>query len=192
MPTLDQAVVLLRDYGYAVLFILAVVEGPIITVLGAFLAAQNYFNIFIVYGVVVTGDLAGDILYYAAGRFGRTHLLERFAPLTGLTPERLTWLERYWQNHGVRDLVIAKYTQTGFIALPAAGAARMPVLPFLFYNLIATLPKALVLCVIGYLFGQAYHQIDSYIERISIVLLLAVCLAAALLLLRGKRAPEEH
>jgi membrane protein DedA with SNARE-associated domain len=192
MPTLDQALVLLREYGYALLFILALVEGPIVTVLGAFLAAQNYFNIFIVYGVVVTGDLVGDILYYAAGRFGRTHLLERFSGFTGLSPERLTWLERYWESHGAKALIVAKYTQTGFIALPAAGAARMPIGPFLLYNLAATLPKAFALCVLGYLFGAAYHSIDSWMERVSIVLGLAVCLAVLLYFLRERREQKEH
>lgn len=192
MPTLDQAIVLLRDYGYVILFLLAVVEGPIITVLGAFLSAQNYFNIFIVYGVVVTGDLAGDLLYYAVGRFGRTHLLERFAPLTGFTPARLAWLEDNWKSHGPKALIIAKYTQTGFIALPAAGAIRMPIAPFLFYNLVATMPKALALCLLGYLFGAAYHQIDSWIERVSIILGLAVCLAVLFYFFRDRKEQKQN
>jgi len=192
MPSLDQAVVLIREYGYLILFLLTVVEGPITTVIGAFLAAQNYFNIFIVYVVVVTGDLVGDILYYAAGRFGRTHLLERFSGLTGLTPERLAWLERWFESHGVKAILVAKYTQTGFIALPGAGAARMPVASFLFYNLVGTIPKALVLCAVGFLFGAAYHQIDSWIDRISLLLALAVCLFGAWAIMRSRRKTAER
>ena len=192
MPSLDQAVVLIREYGYLILFLLTVVEGPIATVLGAFLAAQNYFNIFIVYVVVVTGDLVGDLLYYAAGRFGRTHLLERFAGLTGLTPDRLTWLEGWFESHGAKAILVAKYTQTGFIALPGAGAARMPIPSFMFYNFIGTLPKSLALCAVGFLFGAAYNQIDSWMDRISLLLALAVCLFGGWAIMRsGRRAAER-
>ncbi|HEX4534343.1 MAG TPA: DedA family protein [Rhizomicrobium sp.] len=183
---------LLREYGYLVLFILSVVEGPITTVLGAFLAARDYFNIFIVYGVVVTGDLAGDLLYYAAGRFGRTHLLERFDRVTGLTPERLAWLDTYFERHGAKAIIFAKYTQTGFIALPASGAARMPMPTFLFYNLVGTLPKALALVLIGYFFGQAYNQIDSYFEKISLLIFLGVCIFGAYIFWRTRQQKESR
>ena len=186
----DTAIYLLREYGYLILFILCIVEGPIATVLGAFLAAQNYFNIFIVYGLVVTGDLAGDLLYYAAGRFGRSRILQRIDRLTGLTPERLLWLERYFERNGAKTLFFAKYTQTGFVALPAAGAARMPVAAFLVYNLLATLPKALVLAAVGYSFGNAYNQINSYIVRISLLAMLAAIMALMIYYVRSRQKKE--
>ncbi|HEX3808828.1 MAG TPA: DedA family protein [Rhizomicrobium sp.] len=183
---------LLREYGYLILFVLSVAEGPITTVLGAFLSAQNYFNVFIVYGVVVTGDLAGDLLYYAAGRFGRTHLLERFDRVTGLTPERLAWLENYFERNGAKAIIFAKYTQTGFIALPASGAARMPLPAFLFYNLAGTLPKSLALVLIGYFFGEAYNQIDSYIAKISVLVFLGACLFCAYVFWRTRQEKESR
>src|SRR5476651_593996 len=97
----DTTVQLLEHYGYIFLFVIAVAEGPIITIIGAFLASEGYFNVFAVFGLVVAGDLTGDLLYYGVGRFGRTGA---FAPLRrslGMTGEHFAQLERYVDQHGV-------------------------------------------------------------------------------------------
>jgi membrane protein DedA with SNARE-associated domain len=186
----DAIIGLLHHYGYAFLFVIAFIEGPIVTVLAAFLAAQRYFNIYVVYGVVVVADLAGDLLYYAVGRFGRMSAFEKLANYIGFSPERFHKLETYFVEHGAKAMFYAKYTQTGFVALPAAGAAGMPIGPFLFYNAIATLPKSLALTVLGYFFGYAYSRIDSYFERASLILVFAGIFAGGYFVMRHFRHSE--
>src|SRR5476649_724403 len=149
----DDIVRLLEQYGYVFLFLIAVGEGPIITIVGAFLASQGYFNIFAVYGLVASGDLTGDLLYYAIGRFGRTKLLGGFLNSLGMTGEHFLRLEDYVQQHGTKMLFLAKFTQAGFLVLPASGAGRMPLAKFVWYNVLGTLPKSLVLLLLGYFFG---------------------------------------
>ena len=180
----DTTVHLLEQYGYLFLFIIAVVEGPIITIIGAFLASLGYFNIFAIYGVVTAGDLTGDLLFYCLGRFGRTGALKSVRRSLGMTDEHLARLEGYVEQHGVKLLVLAKYTQSGFLALPASGAARMPVGKFLWYNLLATIPKSFALVLIGYFFGYAYNRINGYLAKASLVVLGMLCIAAAYMLLR--------
>jgi membrane protein DedA with SNARE-associated domain len=177
----------LPRYGYFFLFAAAVVEGPIITVLGAFLAAQSIFNVYIVYIVVVLGDLIGDLLYYGAGRLGRFGLIERLAKRMGLATTSFKQLELYFENHGATALFYAKYTQTGIIALPAAGAARMPIAMFLLYNILATLPKSLGLVLVGYFLGREYQAIDRYSARLSFAFFLSVCVLGAYLVFRQHR-----
>lgn len=180
----DIIVHLLEQYGYLVLFFVAVIEGPIITIIGAFLASQGYFNIFAVYAVVVAGDLAGDIFYYGIGRLGRTGALEDMRRSLGVTGEDFAPLERYIQLHGAKILLFAKYTQTGFLALPASGAARMPVGKFLWYNALGTIPKSLVLAFVGYFFGYAYYRINGYFAKASLLVIGILCIAGAYLWLR--------
>ncbi|MBU6321618.1 MAG: DedA family protein [Patescibacteria group bacterium] len=187
MPPLATVIVLLHQYGYVFLFVIAVLEGPIITIIGAFLAAQGFFNVFIVFGVVVAGDLAGDLLYYSVGRFGRVAALERLGLRIGLSPERFERLEKYFEAYGAKAMFYAKYTQTGIIALPAAGAARMPVVSFVWYNLLGTLPKSLGLVLVGYFFGYAYKQIDSVFARASVVLFALACIVGAYVFMRQNR-----
>jgi len=46
--------------------------------------------------------------------------------------------------------------------LIAAGMARMPLLEFIWFNVVATLPKSLILLLIGFYFGQAYATFDKF------------------------------
>ena len=101
MPTLDVMLVLLQQYGYFLLFPLAVIEGPMITIIAALLAAQGYFNIFAVYGVVVVGDLVGDLFHYAPGRWGKP-LLVRWGNYFGIDREKLAALEERFRTRGGR------------------------------------------------------------------------------------------
>jgi|SRR5665213_3605831 len=180
----DTAIHLLEQFGYFFLFLIAIVEGPIVTIIGAFLASQGYFNVFAVFAVVTVGDLFGEFLLYGFGRLGRTGALASVRRYLGMTGERFVRLERYVDKHGVKILFVAKYTQTGLLALPASGAARMPLGKFLFYNTLATLPKSLVLVLVGYFFGYAYNRIDGYLAKASLVMFGLLCVAAAYLALR--------
>ena len=183
MLRLDTIVQLLEHYGYVFLFIIAVIEGPIVTIIGAFLAGLGYFNIFAVYVVVSVGDLSGDVLYYAVGRLGRIGAFAGLRRALGMTGERFARMEPYIARHGGKILLFAKYTQTGFMALPASGAARMPMGKFLWYNTLGTIPKSLVLVIVGFFFGYAYVRIDGYFAKASMVMVAIVCIASAYILL---------
>jgi membrane protein DedA with SNARE-associated domain len=175
---------LLAQYGYLVLFLVVVAEGPIATIIGAFVASQGYFDIYVVYAIAVVGDLFGDLAYYGIGRLGRVGTPARIWPLLGITEDRLARAARYFERHGAKMLFFAKYTQTGIVILPASGAARMPVGKFLWYNLLGTLPKAIALLLIGYFFGYAYNSIDNDLTRASFLLAGTLCLTGLYLLVR--------
>ncbi|MFH1192739.1 MAG: DedA family protein [Candidatus Jorgensenbacteria bacterium] len=169
---------LLTTYGYAVFLLLATAEGPIATVIAGFLASLGYFNAVIVYFVAVAGDLIGDILYYAAGRWGGNRIVAR-GHFFNIKAERLETLERHFETHAGKTLLFGKWTQSiGAPILLAAGMARVPFKKYLWFNMLGTLPKVLILVLIGYHFGRAYEQIDKYlgyaVTSIFIVVVLAV------------------
>ncbi len=184
LPSLDQIILLTTHYGYIFLFVISVIEGPIITVLGGFLVAQGLLNIWIVYGVLVLGDIAGDCMYYSIGRAG-----SKAAPLLkiiGLTPERLGALQTYFAKNGAKTLFFAKYTQTGLLALPAAGVIRMPIGKFIWYNVLGTAPKVVVLMTLGYFFGFAYEKIGSTINSASLIIGAIAVIAIVFFYLRSR------
>ena len=59
----------------------------------------------------------------------------------------------------------------GFAVLLAAGAARIRISVFVFYNLLGTLPKSCLLVVIGYFFGRFYLDLSAQYRTISLVAL---------------------
>jgi len=167
-------------YGYFVLFPITIVEGPIITILAAFLASQGYLDVVLVYLIAVAGDIVGDLLYYTVGRYGRTGIVDRWGHLIGLTHERLEYATRSFDVRSGKMLLFGKLTHAiGWVVLMAAGAARMPLGRFVKFNLAGSIVKCLALVLVGYYAGQAYRTIDSYIGRFSLVAFMVIALGIA-------------
>lgn len=62
---------LLLTYKYIILIPLSIIEGPIVTVICGFLVTLKFFNPFLVYVVMVLGDIVGDGLIYYMGYSGK-------------------------------------------------------------------------------------------------------------------------
>ena len=155
---------LLSNHGIAILFPLAVVEGPIATVIAAWLASIGLLDLRQVLVCVIAADLVGDSFLYLVGRLGLDRLPYRWRVRLGLTNRRLKALTQAFHTKATRILVIGKLTHAaGFAVLIAAGAVRMRFLPFLAANFAATVPKSLALAALGYLAGSAYGRIADWI-----------------------------
>jgi len=188
MIGLDALALLLSKHGLAVLAPVALIEGPIVTVIAAWLASRGLFDVWSVAAVVIAADLVGDFVFYGLGRGGLARLPARWRARLGLCSDRLARLAGHFEAKGGRTLLLGKLTHSfGFAVLVAAGAARMPPLTFFWFNLIGTVPKSLAFVGIGYGFGAAYARIDDWIARASLVVI-AVALLAGVIWLIGRGA----
>ncbi len=179
---------LISQHGLWILAPLSVLEGPIITVIAAYLAQQQLLVLWQVVVCVIIGDLVGDALHYAAGRGMLGWLPARWQQRLGITPERIAEMAKLFEAKGMRVLVVGKLTHAvGFAALIGAGAARMRFGPFLLANLLASVPKSLVFIAIGYLFGEAHEAIGQWLTIVSAVVL-GLAAGGALIWLRRRRA----
>lgn len=180
-------IALIKSYGLLILAPVAVLEGPIVTVIGAYLAKLGFMNLYAVFAVVIVADLIGDMMFYELGRNGARFLSPKWQHRLHLDDSRLADLADHFETKGGRTLVFGKITHSaGMLVLAAAGAAKMKVPAFLFWNLVATVPKCLFFMVIGYTLGYAYADIDGYIFQVSIVLLIVVLLIGLGWFLRRK------
>jgi membrane protein DedA with SNARE-associated domain len=177
----DWISLIVIKYGYAALLLATVVEGPVATIIGAFLASQGLLNIAFVYAVSVGGDLTGDLIYYGIGRSGR--IAWRPRPSHGFKRRwfRVLTLARQLRTNAGRMLLFGKFTHSaGFLILLTAGAIRVPMTAFLGYNLLGTLPKSALFIVIGYYFCAAYNRLDSYLGVASPLIFIAICIGAGI------------
>ncbi len=171
----DQAIPWLTSYKYVALFPLAVIEGPIITVIAGFFSSLGFINFFLAYLIIVTGDLAGDILHYVLGRFGGRKFIDRWGRYLGVGERQVESLEKQFAKRGSKLLFIGKMSHgVGGAFLVAAGIIKMPFDKFMLSNLLATLVKSMILLLIGFYFGQAYVTIGSYLEKITVIAIGAV------------------
>jgi membrane protein DedA with SNARE-associated domain len=124
--------------------------------------------------VIVTADLAGDSIYYALGYFSRKNFIQKWWHLIGITPDKLKNLENHFEKHQFKTLIIGKITHAvGAIVLVAAGMAKVPYKKFILFNLLATIPKSLILILSGFYFGHAYKKLDRFLDYSVIIILFA-------------------
>jgi membrane protein DedA with SNARE-associated domain len=170
-------------YGSALILPLAVIEGPVVTVLTGFLSAQGYFDWYWALPLLVGADVIGDVIYYWVGRTGRTPLAgfgRRLGFGRVVSPE----LERGLRQNATRMLVIGKWTHSlGCVVLIGSGMLRLPLPGFIVVNLLATLPKSALLFSFGY-FASAYLPLFERHAVLATLVLCAVGVAAVALILR--------
>jgi membrane-associated protein len=166
---MDHIVHLVAQYKYLLLFPLSIVEGPAITVIAGFLCAGGYMNPFIALPVISTGDVIGDSIYYSLGRLGKPLFLKK---------ERLSRVRVYFQAHPRRTISLSKVILgVGVAGLYIAGNARVPYARFLAICLVTSLIQASIYLGIGFGFGQAYVQINRYLnETAAWIVVITLCL----------------
>jgi membrane protein DedA with SNARE-associated domain len=181
MFELEAVIALISKYGLVLLGPIAVVEGPIVTVIASWLASQGVLNLWAVIGVVVLANLIGDLGHYALGRWGLHRLPERWRDRLGLDGPRLQALATHFRTSGARTLLVGKFTQVVIAPiLIAAGLARMSIWKFSWVTVVGTVPTSLFFVVLGYTLGSAYQNIDHLIGRVSLIGLGIVILGGVL------------
>jgi membrane protein DedA with SNARE-associated domain len=185
--SLEELAPILLQYRYLFLFPITIFEGPIITVISGFFVSSGIFNGYLAYLIVVVGDLTGDFLYYFIGRFGRENFTGKWGKFLGITKERVIILEDHYHEHAGKTMLAGKFLHgIGGVFLVSAGAAKMPLWKFFWYNFIGTLPKSFLLMAIGYFFGENLKHIDSWLNALALISF-GIAGIAALYFLYGRK-----
>ncbi len=168
--TLNQVVLLLQTYSYGILFPVAVIEGPIITILAGFFSAHGALIWYLALATVVVGDLVGDAIYYLCGRWGRNTFLARWGKHIGIEEAEIAKIEEHFIKHPGKTLLTAKWTHVaGLPVLVTAGISKMRFGLFMAYSLIGTVVKSGILFVVGYYAGEAYKRLNNYFDLMGYV-----------------------
>ncbi len=188
--SLESMLVALEYYKYILLFPAAVIEGPIVTVIAGLLVALGYMHWWIALIVIVAGDMVGDALHYAFGRYWfHAPWVHRLITKLGYTEARREQLEQHFKKHPGKTYLLGKVAHgVGGLVLVAAGVARTDFVEFLWWNLLATVPKSGVLLAVGYFLGTSYTKINTYLGYVSIAMLVLAGIAVVAYGFMRKRA----
>ncbi len=164
MPTLAQVLVLVLKYKYAIMLPLAIVEGPIVSVLSGFLLQQGYVSFWPAYLTLMAGDLLGDTAWYAIGRYAARPFIKKYGHKFSFTPARVEAVETIFKKHQKKTLLISKLS-TGFglapLVLMTAGSIGISFPLYIALNTIGQFIWSGLLITVGYYFGHSYELIDS-------------------------------
>lgn len=195
-PALLHYILLITQYGYGLLFLLSVFVGPLIAAVGGYLVALGYMNGFLVFGALFAADIAGDICFYALGRWGGSAFAERFG--RGRIGEKYILKGKaYFLRYDWKILVFGKtqitFLPTGILILFSAGLFRMSFIKYILANAAASIPKILILELIGFHFGSALSTVTGRVFGYTtfISLLIAAMLVATSFMFSSYLARKE-
>jgi membrane protein DedA with SNARE-associated domain len=174
-PTLNHfgylavvGLVLIEDFGVPV-------PGETVLILAAVYAGTGRLNIVLVSLLGFCGAVLGDNIGFAIGHFGGRRLAQRYGRFIFLTPERLDKATRFFDRHGGRIIIVARFVEglrqaNGIIA----GTTGMHWARFLVFNAIGAALWVAVWTSVGYFSGShidaIYHDATRYSTYLAIAL----------------------
>jgi membrane protein DedA with SNARE-associated domain len=165
-PTLNRfgylalALIFLEDFGVPV-------PGETVLIIAAVYAGTGRFNVWLVALIGFLAAILGDNVGFAIGHFGGRPLAERFGKYIFLTPERLDKTANFFDRHGGKVIVIARFVEglrqaNGIIA----GITGMHWTKFVPFNALGAALWVGVWVSIGYFSGSnidsIYHTATKY------------------------------
>jgi membrane protein DedA with SNARE-associated domain len=186
---------LFSRYGYAVVFGGVFLEntglpvpGETALLAGAALAHFGQLSLTKVILVAIAGATLGDNLGFFIGRHGGRRLAERHGWRIGLTPERLADFDRFFQQHGPKTVVAARFI-TGLRVVGAilAGGSGMAWPAFLLFNAIGAVLWCTTIAFAGYSLAYSWDTLERWIGRTGLVALVLVLAAGVVAVIRARR-----
>jgi len=160
---------LLTNYQYLILFPVSIIEGPIITIISGFLVAQGIMNMFVVYGIIVVGDIIGDTIAYGIGRYG-VNKLRRLNAFLRITPKKMKDAEKFFDIHQHKAIIFSKvFHGVGTLGLIAAGMLKVQYPRYLSSCFKVSLLQSAFLLILGVFFGHMYTQLSKYLDYFAAI-----------------------
>ena len=164
-PTLNRfgylalALVFLEDFGVPV-------PGETVLIISAIYAGTGRLNIWLVAIIGFLAAVLGDNVGFGIGHFGGRPLAERYGKYIFLTPQRLDKTARFFDRHGGKVIVIARFVEglrqaNGIIA----GITGMHWTKFLPFNMLGAALWVGVWVSIGYFSGNNINSIYDTATR---------------------------
>ena len=182
----------LNHYGYWAVLLLVLIEdfgipvpGETILIAAAIFAGAGRLNVVAVGIVGFVAAVLGDNIGFAIGHFGGRALALRWGKYIFLTEERLDRAEVFFNRHGGKIIVVARFIEglrqaNGIIA----GISGMHWRRFLFFNAIGAALWVGTWVTIGYTAGNHINTIYHYITTYSYYALIAVVVLVVAFIIR--------
>ena len=197
---------ILNHYGYLAVAVLVLVEdfgipvpGETILIAASLYAGAGGLNVVAVGVIAWICAVLGDNIGFLIGHFGGRRLALKYGKYVFLTPARLDKTEDFFEHHGGKIIVAARFIEglrqaNGIVA----GITGMHWKRFIPFNALGAALWVGLWVSVGYLAGSHITTIYEQITRYSLYVLIAVVVAVAVLIglrvrkhRRGRQARAE-
>jgi membrane protein DedA with SNARE-associated domain len=163
-------------FGIALLMLVENVFPPIpselIMPLAGYSASQGQLNIVLVVIAGTVGSVAGAVFWYYVGLWLGCERIRRFAARHGrwltITPEEVDHARDWFGRHGGKAVFLGRLVPAvrTLISIPA-GIAEMRLTKLLVYSTVGTVLWTGVLALSGYLLGNQYQQVSTWLSPVT-------------------------
>lgn len=160
----------LQTNGYAILLLIMILEGPIVTYIAAFTASLGVFNIYYIFILSLLGNLLGDLAAFYIGRIGNKVVIEKYLS-HWLKEKRIERIRNYLKNNPGKTIAVIKLTPPLPVpGLILAGASEVSLRTFLIYSSIVSISYSLSMTLLGFYSGVAFGTISKYVKYIDFII----------------------
>ena len=151
------------------------IPSELIMPLGGFFVYQQKLNFYILVFWGLMGTILGSLPWYYLGRLVNekriSNFLDKKGKYLGISSDDLTKSKKWFERYGV-SLVFWGRLVPGIrtlISVPA-GIELMPLRKFLIWTTLGSLIWVAFLTYAGYLFGENYPIIETYLDQLKYIL----------------------
>ncbi|HEY1428243.1 MAG TPA: DedA family protein [Candidatus Tumulicola sp.] len=168
------AIGLVDKYGYGGVF-LALVLGNIglpvgselvLPIAGGLSATKHLASVYLTIGIALAGELVGETIAYAIGRFGGVPLLVKYGKYVGFHHAQMDRVHGFFARYGTFSIFICRFLPVirGIVGFPA-GVAEMAFGPFILWTLLGSLIFCSILVTVGYQLGGHLDAVLPLLHR---------------------------
>lgn len=165
-------------YKYLLLFLAALVEGPVVAFAAGFMTHLGYFSFWPAYIALILRDVVSDTGYYYIGRFGnQKSLIEKYGKYFKISEAHMNSLSNVWDKHAKKTMFFGKLAYG--LSIPiivSAGLAKMPLKKFWAYATSVTLIQYTILMIAGYYLGASYGYVTGYFKYFGLFIAASIVL----------------
>lgn len=160
------------------LFVGFVIPGETAAIIGGVTASLGHTSLAVVLVVVILAAVIGDSVGYEVGRLIGPRILGHRVFESRRT--QLDAAQDFLRRRGGLAVFLGRWTAFFRAVMPAlAGTSRMPYSVFLAWNAIGGIVWAATVVLIGYVAGESYHRIETWLGRGSAIVIGAVVVVVA-------------
>jgi membrane protein DedA with SNARE-associated domain len=192
---------LIMRHGYAVVFIVVLLEGagsPLpgetaLVLAAVYAGATGRLDIATVLLVAVAGGILGGTAGYWIGRSVSTEFLRKHGKWIGLTENRLALGRHLFQSHGGKIVFFGRFIAVlRIVAALLAGLNRYDFKRFFLFNAAGVVAWAAIMGLGGYFFGDAMTRVSGPLGAIGLGFAAAVVIGFLVVLRRQEKKFESQ
>ena len=193
---------IISSLGYTGIVVAMAIESAciplpseVIMPFSGYLVSQGRFTL---WGVSLAGALGctlGSAVAYIAGAYGGRPFILKYGRYFFITAHEMDRADRWFARYGMAATFISRLLPVirTFISLPA-GIARVPLVPFLCYAFLGSLPWSWALAYVGMLLGEHWDRVGGVLHSLDAVVVVALAAGAVWFVWRHwpRRAPQPE